>query len=155
MNSKVFSQKKDIPTFTVQLDGWHGTKQFLINSSLCMYVKTIITNNSSDTLSYLTMSCSWEEFYIIDSKELSLPMKSCDENGLTLMQIPPHKTIEKLLLLRSSKNKNQLHNTKFKIGFKFYKVNYNNIKNMNSYPDIYTYFTKKNEIILWSNTLEL
>lgn len=154
-NCNVFSQKNNLPTFTAQLEDWHKNEKYLSDSSAYLHVKTSIINNSSDTLCYLVMSCSWEEFYIINSKELLLPIKSCDENGFILMKIPPHKTAERLLLLTSSKNANQLHNIKFKIGFKFYKVNYNKIKNMNSYPDIYKYFTPKNEIVLWSKTLEL
>lgn len=155
MNSKVFSQKKDIPTFTAQLDGWHKNNQYPSDSSPYLHVKTSITNNSTDTLYYLTWSCSWEKFYIIDSKDVIFSTYACDENGLTLMQIPPHQTSEKLLLLKSLKDRNQLHRRKFKIGFKLYKAKYSKIKNMNSYPDIYKYFTPKNEIVLWSHILEL
>lgn len=159
MNSKVFSQKKDIPSFTAQLDGWHKAdslhRLYLNDTSTYLHVKTSITNNSADTLCYLTMSCSWQDFYIIDSKDIWLPGWDCGKNMTQWIKIPPHQTAERLLLLTSSKNANELHNIKFKIGFKFYKVNYNKIKNMNSYPDIYKYFTPKNEIVLWSNILEL
>lgn len=44
-----------------------------------LFVPMKFTNNSNDTLKYMTMSCSWEEFYLTDRKEIAtVPSESCD-----------------------------------------------------------------------------
>lgn len=172
-NCNIFSQKNNLPTFTAQLEDWHKNEKYLSDSSAYLHVKTSIINNSSDTLCYLTMSCSWEEFYIINSRELLFPIKSCDENGLILMKIPPHKMAERLLelspfplgyshmttegkLVKATwDDKNQIHNIKFKIGFKLYAIPYNIVRSMINWSDLWKYKNPKNEIVLWTNTLEL
>lgn len=156
-SSNSFSQKKNsLPVFTAQLDGWHKAdslhRYYLNDTTTYLHVKTSIKNTSPDTLCYLIMTCSWDGYYIIDSKYLNFGMRNCWYNYLTAIKIPPYKTHERLLLLNQTHDQGQLQNTKFRVGFKLYTVNLNEA---NKDIDLGKYENPKNEKILWSNTLEL
>lgn len=100
-------------------------------------------------------TCSWQEHYITDSKELYLPGYDCAKNNLTLKKIPPFETTEKLLLFLDSKNKNQLSNIKFKVGFKLYRVPEKEATAIGYGDGLSKYLNPENELTLWSSTLEL
>jgi hypothetical protein len=51
-----------------------------------------LTNNTADTLKYLSMTCSYEEFYLLKSKTLRLAGYECDKNVPKTVTIPPHKS---------------------------------------------------------------
>ncbi|HTB99729.1 MAG TPA: hypothetical protein VK705_03510 [Ferruginibacter sp.] len=100
--------------FTAKVDNIKSMDQ-----GIYINVQTTITNNSSDTLRYLSMSCSWANYYVIDSRAFHLPTSECDKDTALLIQVAPHKRQETMLRLISLLNTKQLHSVKFKIGFKF------------------------------------
>ena len=63
-------------------------------------------------------------------------MWSCWRNFLTTIKVPPYQTDERLLLLSGLQNTNQLHDTKFRIGFKLYKIS---IDKANKDTDLWKY----------------
>ena len=56
-----------------------------------------VHNNSNDTLKYFSMSCSWQEFYHIDNKELDVFGSACDKNIPTEVVLQPHSAHTALL----------------------------------------------------------
>lgn len=91
------AQKKDInanskPLFDAQAVRWekkNGLNYLLVN--------TVLTNHSSDTLTFVSMSCSWQEFYATSDKRLSIDGVDCAKNVPILIKIAPQKTYERLL----------------------------------------------------------
>jgi hypothetical protein len=115
-----------------------------IDQGVYITVKTSITNNSSDTLRYLSMSCSWANYYVIDQRALHLPTPQCDRDTALLIVIPPHKQQEAVLRLISLLTAKQLHNTKFKVGFKFVQA---------CDTDKASKELRKSKNVVWSNNL--
>lgn len=110
-----FSQKidrKESLSLAVKLDD--STKGY--NKNLLM-AKTTLTNSSSDTITYITMSCSWQDSYTTDSKDLFVEVNECDKNVPELIRIPPHSSHSTILKLMSNTNINQLKGLQFRVGF--------------------------------------
>ena len=134
------NNKESKLSFSAKINGW--------NKHTNIPVTITLTNNTSDTISYVSMSCSWQDIYTVNTKYFSILINECGKNFPTLIQIPPHSKEEKNLLLHIVE-KNKLQNAQFKVGFHFVEVK--------KHEDI---FTKSKELlnagnILWSNILEL
>jgi hypothetical protein len=52
----------------------------------------LLTNNTSDTLKYLSMTCSIRDFYILKSQDLRWYPQTCLKNLPRTLILPPHKT---------------------------------------------------------------
>lgn len=109
-------------------------------------VKTTITNNSSDTLRYLSMQCSWAQYYVVDEDGLHLPVAHCDQDSAILITIAPHKHEERIIGLVSLHNTKQLHSEKFKVGLIFVQA---------CDLDKASKQLKKSKNTIWSNTLSI
>jgi len=53
-------------------------------------IPVTVHNNSDEPLKYYSMSCSWQEFYQIDNKNLSVFISDCDKNIPTEVLVPAH-----------------------------------------------------------------
>lgn len=62
-----------------------GTKTYLV-------ANVRLTNNTADTLRYLSWSCSYWEFYMVKSKRLTGFDKICLRNLPCLKVLPPHRS---------------------------------------------------------------
>ena len=80
-------------------------------------VITTLTNNTSDTLRFIIMSCSWQDAYAVDTKELSIYPVNCDKNIPELLAIPPHGQEQRALVLETEKSVEELQKVKFRVGF--------------------------------------
>jgi hypothetical protein len=117
-----------------------------MDQGIYLSVETIIMNNSSDTLRYLSMSCSWANYYTIDERAIHLPTPQCDQDTALLIQVLPHsnkKTTLRLIALMSTK---QLHNIQFKVGFKFLQACDTNKASKE---------LRKSKNVIWSNSLTI
>jgi hypothetical protein len=115
-----------------------------IDQGVYITVKTAVTNNSSDTLRYLSMSCSWANYYVIDQRAIHLPTPQCDRDTALLIMIPPHKQREVVLGLISLLTAKQLHNAKFRVGFKFVQA----CDTDKAFKEL-----RKSKNVIWSNSL--
>ena len=61
----------------------------------CLIIPVKLTNNSSDTLKYIGMSCSWWDIYQTDNPQVSIlePNIECYKNGLTVLEIAPNHSV--------------------------------------------------------------
>jgi hypothetical protein len=114
-----------------------GTKFWLVECTL--------TNFSKDTLSYLTMSCSWTDFYSVDKKEFEIDGFECDKNIPTLITIAPGESRQEVLRLFNRKNLLDSKSKKFKVGL--------NLIITTSTSNFKSKLKIKN--ILWSNVISL
>ena len=130
--------------FAAQIDSW--TTEGNINYLL---VNTTLTNTSSDTVKYVSMSCSWQDVYSTDTRDLIIYVNVCDKNVPQIIDIPPHDKRDILLKLSCTKSINQLQGLKFKIGFNFIAAeNYDEM-----FSEVYQLTEMKN--VIWSNTLRV
>jgi hypothetical protein len=53
-------------------------------------IPVTVHNNSNEPLKYYSMSCSWQEFYHIDNKNLGVLMSPCENNFPTEVIVPAH-----------------------------------------------------------------
>jgi hypothetical protein len=108
------TDNKNLPSFL--LSAWQ--KSITPDGIL---IETAIINNSSDALSYFTMSCGWESFYRIDSKGYFIKADLCYMNREIIIKIPPYQSIRRMLIIKRNMLYAQLPPTKIRIGFDFIK----------------------------------
>jgi len=114
-----------------------------------LFVPVKFTNNSNDTLRYLTMTCSWEEFYTTDNHEVAIiPGRNCDTNFPKDLILRPHKSIKLTVPVV------KIHGgKKFRIGMILIKVDQ---KNDSFYLiEKALSLSNKDKYTIWSNLIEL
>ncbi|HTB51831.1 MAG TPA: hypothetical protein VK718_03575 [Ferruginibacter sp.] len=107
-------------------------------------ISTTVINNFPDTLQYLTMSCSWGKYYVLDTRAIFLPVPQCNNDSALLVKIAPRKQEVRVIRLISLETARQLHNVKFRIGFKFVQADVTNKASKQ---------LKRSKNIVWSNTI--
>jgi|SRR5579862_986481 len=105
-----------IPTFTASIENIEAK-----DGISHIFVKTDIINNSPDAIAYLSMSCSWDEFYFTDTNNVDIKKRQmCYLNGFEIVKISPHNKEEKILELIY---KGEPETIRFKIGFNYCPIN--------------------------------
>jgi hypothetical protein len=108
-------------------------------------VMLTLTNNSADTLKYVSWNCSWQNSYSVDNDKWRIVENICFRNGCVVVQIPPHQSESKILKLEKVKGISKSKDLKFKIGFHFFPPPVKFKKppsNLEGFP--------KNDFIIWS-----
>ena len=108
-----------------------------------------LTNDSKDTLRYFSMSCSWQDFYSVDNKQIQIETALCDKNIPTILILAPwqKRTVAIRLLISNSMETSEL---KFKIGLNLIKAS----KTQNPFDfDFKKEQQKKN--LIWSNRISM
>ena len=108
-------------------------------------IECFLKNNSKDTLSYLSMSCSWTNFYAVNKKELEIEGFECDKNIATILQVASGQNRAVVLRLYKNRRFKTLTATSIKVGL--------NIIEANSTEYFNEKLKKKN--IIWSNSIAL
>ncbi|MCW4469131.1 hypothetical protein OGH69_09160 [Flavobacterium sp. MFBS3-15] len=62
-------------------------------------IPVTLTNTSKDTLAYYTMSCSWQDFYVIDNELLKIEQVPCESNIYVPEKVAPGKSTTVILRL--------------------------------------------------------
>ena len=112
-------------------------------------VITTLTNNTSDTLRYVSMSCSWQDAFIIDTKKLNIYPVECDKNVPELIAIPPYGQEQKALAVVTEKSMEELRNIKFRIGFNWLAAK--------DYNEVFEKVEQMNDMtnVVWSDPLKI
>lgn len=85
-------------------------------------IPVTLKNTTKDTLYYTTMTCSWQDYYSVDTNNLEVQTVDCDKNIESLLNLPPSKSATVLLRLLI-KNPSDRNPVNFKVGFNLKKVN--------------------------------
>jgi hypothetical protein len=135
--------------------------QYYCDTTHFIFVKSTLFNNSDDTVKFESMSCSYMDGFLTDSKDISLEKNTCYHNLQELIVIPPHKSFTRFLNLLIP-NKSRLDwdwtQISFRIGFNFvYDKNAVNqllkVNNTNHLFDESKISDMKN--MIWSNKVNL
>lgn len=95
-----------------------------INNVTHLLIKATLLNNSSDTFTYIVMSCFYPFEYAIDPNNLpDFGEEDCDKNVPQLVTIPTHKNFQTIIDLPVKKNIAELAGTSFKLGVYLRRVN--------------------------------
>lgn len=80
------------------IDAWRkkGDK-YMLN------IKTTFNNNSNDTLVFQSISCNWEDNYVINSADYSIEKGICFRTGPTNIIIPPKSDYIRVLTISTLK----------------------------------------------------
>jgi len=127
-------------------------------------------NNSSDTLSYLSMTCSWDESWKLSSPNLEIQKNLCFSNVPMLVQLAPHESILNYLPVRLLKHYNEIKDEKFLVGYNLVKANPDDFKEPKlTSQEAIDSFAKKSSLnfqnqiaslqetknLFWSDTIQL
>ena len=113
-----------------------------------LIVSSNLTNNSNDTLRFITMSCMWSIIYSVDNPKIHLKHPEvCFKNIPVEIIIPPKEEYYKTIVLIGSNMKEE-----FKIGISFIKID-----NLRNFPglEIFDEVKKGNKECeqIWSNSI--
>jgi hypothetical protein len=109
-------------------------------------VPVTFTNNTDDTLEYVSMSCSWWDIYSTNNAEISIlqPKDNCYKNGPTVIQLFPKASSVVYLSIAYPKHSNT---SSVRLGMIFQK-------HINGKNDIYIPALRKDNVT-WSNEVFL
>ena len=135
---------QDKVVFSAELGGWSEC-----DTIRSVFVKTKLHNNSKDTLTYLRMTCSWRDSYTTDNDSFRVTWIPCYSNGPLTTQIPPGKTEEEYIEVRTKVPLARWREQHFRVGFNFAPLDNTKdvIYNVSRLTDMKT--------IMWSDTLKL
>lgn len=112
----------------------------------CYNLKIELRNRSDSTIRFWTMTCSWEENWILNNDSLGLLLKICDSNYPFISEIKPGQVLEYQPVLIVNKSI-KFNSDRYKIGFAYIKEN--EVNDINSFRNILN-DRKKNRIgIVW------
>ncbi|MDP9080888.1 MAG: hypothetical protein M3O71_26005 [Bacteroidota bacterium] len=111
-----------------------------------------LSNNSSDSLKYVTMSCSWMDNFITNNLKFAIGVCDCDSNFPDVKIIPPHKTAFFTIRILYKKRLATRDNH-FKIGMLIVK----DLKENQPIDFISEYFSQKKYManMIWSNPVKI
>jgi len=107
------------------------------------HIPVTVHNNSKETLKFYSMTCSWQEFYHIDNKDIEVLMPPCESNTPTEVVVPAHSFHTEIIAFTCKKN--SLKNPKH------FRVGLNITKNASDDP-FYSYNEERRLYnVVWSN----
>lgn len=123
-----------------------------LDTASIFHVATTLSNPTKDTLSFVTMTCSYEDLFLTDTSLFKVQSRyDCFRNVPTVKSIPPYSKIDQFILIKPTNKDIILGNHKLKIGVYLMKPN---IKN--GFDGIIKQYENRNAAnILWSNELDL
>jgi len=110
------------------------------------HIPVTVHNNSDETLKYYSMSCSWEEFYHIDNKNLEVLGFPCEKNIPREVIVPAHSVHTDIVAFVYNKNNPKI-TERFRVGLNINK----NVKDdiFDGYDDELRRYN-----IVWSNEVQ-
>jgi len=106
-----------------------------------LYLPVKFSNNSNDTLSYITYSCSWDQLFHTNSNVIKVCYQPCESNYPVVKNLSPHKSISYILPITLE---TKTINSKFRIGVNLFL---NTPENKNLFP----LPTDRKDNLIWSN----
>jgi len=111
-----------------------------------------LTNNSHDTLKYLTMSCSWDDNFRFDNYKFGMMGWNCDKNIPVTKIVPPHKTLPFIIPIICDSTV-VISATRFRIGIIIIKESIN--RQFIDFLPMDNDLTRFKNNLIWSNEVEI
>ncbi|MGZ3750797.1 MAG: hypothetical protein ACXVB0_14145 [Mucilaginibacter sp.] len=111
------------------------------------FIPVKLTNNSNDTLKYITFSCSSEFIYQVDNHAIVVDHQPCQKNVPVVKKVPPHKSTVAMVPVKFTLTSG--FDRRFKVGLCVKK--YNDPKDV----DFANLITMDKANVIWSNEAEV
>ena len=120
-----------------------------------IYIATTIYNPTDDTIRFLTMTCSYEDFFLTDTADFKVQQDNlCYSNYPTFITLPPKSKTDRYITVRSAKtNFTPADYVKYKIKIGMYLITWTKNLKYRDQHDLYE--NRQKAEIIWSNDLEL
>lgn len=116
-----------------------------VNGETNWLIECVLSNKTTKTLNYLSMSCSLTDFYCVDNLELQIDPLMCERNIPVILSLPPYAKRSTVIRLYKKKGVNKMLSDKLKVGL--------NVIKTSTVQDFEKKIKTKN--IIWSNTIPL
>lgn len=81
------------------------------------YILTTLYNPTQDTLGFVTMNCSYEDYFVTDTVAFQvIPDHECNANYPTIKKVPPGCKIDQFIIVHRANDSTELKDAKFRIG---------------------------------------
>lgn len=117
----LFRQKKEIKRVDFSVTTTFGGS-YQIDTSQFFYIVGKLYNRSSDTLSFLSMTCSWDDSWKVSSPNLNIIKNMCFSNIPILIKLGPNESMLNYLPVRLLKPYQEMQDEKFVVGFNLVKA---------------------------------
>lgn len=122
------------------------------DSAPTIHIATTLYNPTNDTLSCVSMSCSYEDFFLTNNTALPVQSRyACYSNVPMVLHIPPGEKIDHYILLRWVNQADTLLKQKIKVGMYVQEPQ----KDSGFSGIIQQYEHRKEAPVLWSNEIDL
>ncbi|MDB5091292.1 MAG: hypothetical protein JWR09_5286 [Mucilaginibacter sp.] len=117
-----------------------------------MNVDLRITNNSNDTLKYLSMWCSWSDILKTDNPKLHISGNYCSSDHPEVKMVLPHRA-DTYKLFVVLKKEAVVAGTPFKVGMSIYK--FKSRQQLKGFNSGNSSFKDNTDNLIWSNTVQI
>jgi hypothetical protein len=149
-NSKEQKSNKGKSGDSLELTASLGGIEYL-DTTRTIFIATTLYNPTADTIKFVSMSCSFEDFFVTDNPGFKVRPSVCDKNAPTVEILPPQKKTDRYIMINPVNKESKISDSKIKIGMYFNAVP----KNWNFDDIINLYNNREKGKILWSSELDL
>jgi hypothetical protein len=120
-----------------------------LDTTNTIYIATTLYNPSVDTIRFLSMTCSYEDFFLADSGSFKIaPFNICYSNVPAVIALPPGRKVDHYITIRPVTNQKDLRGQRIKIGMYYVSsIDWSNCFDL--------YQKRFHAPIIWSNELNL
>lgn len=117
-----------------------------------IHIATTLYNPTKDTLSFVTMTCSYEDLFLTDTSIFKVQSRyDCFSNYPTVTNIPPGEKLDQFIMVKPTTKDIKLIDNKLRIGMYLLTP-----KKENGFDGIIKqYENRQNSKVIWSNKLDL
>jgi len=123
-----------------------------LDTTSTIHIATTLYNPTSDTVNFVTMTCSYEDFFLTDTSIFKVQSRyDCYSNVPAVMSIAPNSKLDQFIMVRPTGKDIKIIDNKLRIGMYIMTP-----KKENGFDEIIKqYENRQSAKILWSNELDL
>lgn len=123
-----------------------------LDTTSTVHIATTLFNPTKDTLSFVTMTCSYEDLFLTDTSIFKVQSRyDCYSNYPTVTNIPPGEKLDQFIMVKPTTKDTKIIDNKLRIGMYLLTP-----KKENGFDGIIKqYENRQNAKIIWSNQLDL
>lgn len=116
-----------------------------------VHVITTLYNPTADTLRFISLSCSYEDMFVVGGNEgyALRPRFDCFKNAPTVQVLPPRTHLDQFIMVAAMDKSTMIHKGRLKIGLLW--------MDPSEHKDIFSAYQRRKELgrVVWSNDLDL
>lgn len=123
-----------------------------LDTTQVIHIATTLFNPTNDTLSFVTMTCSYEDLFLTDTSIFKVQSRyDCFKNSPIVNRIPPQGKIDQFIMIRPTSKDIKIGDHKLRIGMYLLTP-----KKEDGFEGIAKqYEQRQNAKIIWSNEIDL